>query len=165
MIGTTYVTEGSSLSSITTVSTASQASSLNSDIALSTEHANVIQLFEAGLLQDAEIDLLLNTNDVIEPNDLLETDQDVVPDKLIDLKFFYNNVCNNRERVHALLASSKYDVLALVDTPWYQIGANRLLSNKSGHAVFGTVNNSEYQYYHPTGHRQARRESTCRNLH
>ena len=74
-----------------------------------------------------------------------------VPEQLVDVRFFYNNVSNNRERVHTLLASSKYDVLALLDTPWYPIGANRLLSSNDGHTVFGTMNNAEYQYYHPTG--------------
>ena len=196
MIDTTNDPGGPSPLPIPTLSAISQSRPLASDYSLSIEHAKLIQLFEDGLLQDTEIDILLNTDDIIEPLDtefvnerahylpknvienlnpethetamapfppekgmeeITNHDETVTeeesenPPKTRDLKFFFNNIVNNKDRVHTLLAESKYDVLCLVDTPWYQIGADRLLNNESGHAVFRTVNNSEYQYFHPTG--------------
>jgi hypothetical protein len=44
-----------------------------------------------------------------------------------------------------LLERGTYDVLFLVDTPWYEIGANRLLGKEQDEYVInGTVNNGAY---------------------
>jgi hypothetical protein len=66
MKGTTYDSGGPSPSSVSLVSDNSQARPIDSDISLSTEHAKVIQLFEAGLLRDADIEQILNTDIVID---------------------------------------------------------------------------------------------------
>ena len=137
-------------------------SSLNSLSGSST--ANIIndeqiQLFDRGELDDKAIDALFKSDSTKSDQDSIYSLNNIcnpvtiapVVHKPTDISFFYNNVTNKRDHVHEILGNNRFDIILLIDIPWYQIGANHLLSNQDNHMVFGTVNNPAYQYFHPTG--------------
>jgi hypothetical protein len=68
-------------------------------------------------------------------------------EKIKKARFFYCNVAKNHNRVHDILACNRWDVVFIVDSPWYCIGRNHRTSNKENFQVFGTVANEAYQLY------------------
>jgi hypothetical protein len=63
------------------------------------------------------------------------------------LKLFYANVHSSSKRMHSILASNKWDVIFITESPWYQIGSNHKASSLPGFAIMGTTANSAYQLF------------------
>jgi hypothetical protein len=63
------------------------------------------------------------------------------------LSFFYINAHSSKNRVQEILASNKWDIVFISESPWYQISRNHKTSSADDFTVMGTTANSAYQLF------------------
>lgn len=67
-----------------------------------------------------------------------------------------DHVARSGSKLHDLLASGNHDVIFINESPWYQVGINKLIGRAPDYLVMGSVSNQVYQYFHPVGNGQTK---------